>query len=83
MVFHGLQERLRIAHEVASALEYMHSTQPPLAHLNVKPANILLSRQMQAKVTAIVQLSMLMAASLVELVLSALMAVEPLWRSHV
>jgi serine/threonine protein kinase len=46
-----MQDRLRIAHEVASALEYMHSAQPPLVHLNVKPANILLTPQMLAKVS--------------------------------
>ncbi|KAK9832963.1 hypothetical protein WJX74_003058 [Apatococcus lobatus] len=37
-----LSQRLKIAFEVASALEYLHQLQPAIAHLDVKPANVML-----------------------------------------
>ncbi|CAI5464191.1 unnamed protein product [Closterium sp. Yama58-4] len=37
------QHRVRIAHEIASGLLYLHRSQPPMIHRDLKPANVLLS----------------------------------------
>ncbi|CAI5537403.1 unnamed protein product [Closterium sp. Naga37s-1] len=39
----ALAHRVRIAHEIASALLYLHRSQPPMIHRDLKPDNILLS----------------------------------------
>ncbi|KAJ6327703.1 hypothetical protein OIU78_014544 [Salix suchowensis] len=44
------QERLQIAKDVAQGLEYLHDgCRPPIIHGNLKPANILLNENFQAK----------------------------------
>ncbi|XP_057453645.1 U-box domain-containing protein 35 isoform X2 [Lotus japonicus] len=44
-------ERFRIAWEVASALAFLHSTEPePIIHRDMKPANILLGRNLVSKI---------------------------------
>ncbi|KAK7401437.1 hypothetical protein VNO78_12921 [Psophocarpus tetragonolobus] len=44
-------ERFRIAWEVASALAFLHSSQPePIIHRDLKPANILLGRNLVSKI---------------------------------
>jgi serine/threonine protein kinase len=37
-------ERVRVAAEVAAALSFLHSAEPPIVHMDVKPANVLLGR---------------------------------------
>ncbi|KAJ4797474.1 Leucine-rich repeat protein kinase family protein [Rhynchospora pubera] len=45
------RERIRIAHESALGLEYLHEAcNPPLIHRDVKPNNILLGAQLEAKI---------------------------------
>ncbi|WVZ95237.1 hypothetical protein U9M48_041028 [Paspalum notatum var. saurae] len=47
----SLGQRIRIAMDVASALDYMHNQlTPPLAHCDLKPANVLLDYDMTARV---------------------------------
>ncbi|CAL5029852.1 unnamed protein product [Urochloa decumbens] len=47
----SLDERIRIAVDVASALDYMHNQlAPPLIHCDLKPANVLLDYDMTARV---------------------------------
>ncbi|KAL6839790.1 hypothetical protein ACP4OV_030478 [Aristida adscensionis] len=47
----SLGERIRIAMDVASALDYMHNQlTPPLIHCDLKPANVLLDYDMTARV---------------------------------
>ncbi|KAG5248562.1 serine/threonine-specific receptor protein [Salix suchowensis] len=44
------QERLQIAKDVAQGLQYLHDgCRPPIIHGNLKPANILLNENFQAK----------------------------------
>eukprot|EP00197_Chlamydomonas_leiostraca_P000020 CAMPEP_0202886216 /NCGR_PEP_ID=MMETSP1391-20130828/42060_1 /ASSEMBLY_ACC=CAM_ASM_000867 /TAXON_ID=1034604 /ORGANISM="Chlamydomonas leiostraca, Strain SAG 11-49" /LENGTH=972 /DNA_ID=CAMNT_0049569485 /DNA_START=65 /DNA_END=2985 /DNA_ORIENTATION=+ len=43
------QERVRVAAEVASALLYLHSAPEPIVHMDLKPANVLLDRNLTAK----------------------------------
>lgn len=43
------EDRVRIAAEVAAALLFLHSSQPPVAHMDIKPGNILLSKDRTAK----------------------------------
>ncbi|CAI5489982.1 unnamed protein product [Closterium sp. Naga37s-1] len=43
LVQQALAHRVRIAHEIASALLYLHRSQPPMIHRDLKPDNILLS----------------------------------------
>jgi len=46
-----LVQRLNIAADVASALDYLHNNcQPPIVHCDVKPSNILLGEDMVARV---------------------------------
>ncbi|KAJ3695093.1 hypothetical protein LUZ60_000470 [Juncus effusus] len=45
------KQRLRIAHESAQGLEYLHkSCNPPLVHRDVKTSNILLTANLEAKI---------------------------------
>ncbi|KIY93079.1 U-box domain-containing protein 34 [Monoraphidium neglectum] len=44
------QDRVRITAEVASALLFLHSAPEPIIHLDLKPANILLSRNLTSKI---------------------------------
>ncbi|XP_025810407.1 probable LRR receptor-like serine/threonine-protein kinase At3g47570 [Panicum hallii] len=47
----SLDQRIRIAMDVASALDYMHNQlTPPLIHCDLKPANVLLDYDMTARV---------------------------------
>jgi len=45
-----LVQRLNIAADVASALDYLHNCQPSIVHCDVKPSNILLGEDMVARV---------------------------------
>ncbi|XVF74469.1 hypothetical protein PTKIN_Ptkin13bG0112700 [Pterospermum kingtungense] len=46
------EERLRIAHEAAQGLQYLHyGCTPPIIHRDVKCANILLTEKLQAKLS--------------------------------
>ena len=42
--------KLKITSQIASAMSYLHSRSPPLLHRDLKGANILLSKEMVAKV---------------------------------
>ncbi|GJP38813.1 hypothetical protein CLOM_g23222 [Closterium sp. NIES-68] len=44
------QRRVGIAHEIASALLYLHRSHPPMIHRDLKPANILLSACDRSKI---------------------------------
>ncbi|XP_058735781.1 putative receptor-like protein kinase At3g47110 [Vicia villosa] len=47
----NLMERLNIAIDVASALDYLHNdSETPIVHCDIKPSNILLNEDMTAKV---------------------------------
>ncbi|KAI7755150.1 hypothetical protein M8C21_026020 [Ambrosia artemisiifolia] len=47
----SLLQRLQILIDVASALEYLHDGQPtPIIHCDLKPSNVLLDEDMQARV---------------------------------
>jgi len=43
------QDRVRIAAEVASALLFLHSAPEPIVHMDLKPANVLLSNTLTSK----------------------------------
>lgn len=45
-----MQDRVRIACEVASALVFLHSAPEPIVHMDLKPGNLLLSRSLVCKV---------------------------------
>ncbi|KAL4124217.1 hypothetical protein PRIC2_010054 [Phytophthora ramorum] len=44
------RDKIHMAIGVASALEYLHSRSPPIIHRDLKSKNILLTRQLEAKV---------------------------------
>ncbi|MEW5312959.1 MAG: hypothetical protein WDW38_004556 [Sanguina aurantia] len=44
------KDRVRIAAEVASALLFLHSAPEPIVHMDLKPANVLLDRNLTSKV---------------------------------
>ncbi|OWZ13296.1 TKL protein kinase [Phytophthora megakarya] len=44
-------EKTKIAMQICSALAYMHSLSPPVIHSNLKSRNVLLTGEMEAKVT--------------------------------
>lgn len=45
-------DRIRIAHEISLGLGFLHSAQPkPLVHGNLTPSNVLLDRNLVAKIT--------------------------------
>ncbi|CAL5214332.1 unnamed protein product [Lathyrus oleraceus] len=47
----NLMERLNIAIDVASALDYLHNdSETPIVHCDIKPSNVLLNEDMTAKV---------------------------------
>ncbi|KAE9289350.1 hypothetical protein PF001_g20079 [Phytophthora fragariae] len=48
---HWSQELLQLAVDMIEALVYVHSFTPPLVHRDLKSRNVLLSSEMQAKVT--------------------------------
>uniref|UniRef100_H3GID8 Protein kinase domain-containing protein n=1 Tax=Phytophthora ramorum TaxID=164328 RepID=H3GID8_PHYRM len=48
---HWSQELLQLAVDIIEALVYVHSFTPPLVHRDLKSRNVLLSGEMQAKVT--------------------------------
>lgn len=52
LVYLWLQDRLRVACEVVSALVFLHSAPEPIIHMDLKPANLLLSRSLVCKVSA-------------------------------
>ncbi|GLU14409.1 hypothetical protein SLE2022_309820 [Rubroshorea leprosula] len=43
-------QRLHIALDVARGLEYLHGREPPIVHRDLKPDNILLNKNMEAKI---------------------------------
>ncbi|GKV36597.1 hypothetical protein SLEP1_g44709 [Rubroshorea leprosula] len=43
-------QRLHIALDVARGLEYLHGRKPPIVHRDLKPDNILLNKNMEAKI---------------------------------
>ncbi|GLU14405.1 hypothetical protein SLE2022_309790 [Rubroshorea leprosula] len=43
-------QRLHIALDVACGLEYLHGRKPPIVHRDLKPDNILLNKNMEAKI---------------------------------
>lgn len=46
----GMEELLRIAIDVATAMQYLHNMQPQVVHRDLKPQNVLLDLQGRAKV---------------------------------
>lgn len=47
------QLKFRIVHETSLAMNFLHSIDPPLLHLDLKPGNILLDSNMHVKVRAL------------------------------
>lgn len=45
--------RFRIIHETAVGMNFLHCMKPPLLHLDLKPANILLDAHYHVKVEAL------------------------------
>ncbi|XP_070479229.1 ankyrin repeat and protein kinase domain-containing protein 1 isoform X1 [Equus przewalskii] len=45
------QLKFRIIHETSLAMNFLHSIQPPLLHLDLKPGNILLDSNMHVKIS--------------------------------
>lgn len=45
--------RLRILHQVALGMNFLHSLKPPLLHLDLKPGNVLLDGELHARVSGI------------------------------
>jgi serine/threonine protein kinase len=45
--------KFRIIHEISLAVNFLHSLKPPLLHLDLKPGNILLDKNMHVKVRAL------------------------------
>jgi serine/threonine protein kinase len=47
----SLEQRLEIAVDIMSALDYLHNhCQPPIVHCDLKPGNILIAEDMSARV---------------------------------
>ena len=44
------QDRVRVLHEVALAVLYLHSQASPIMHRDIKPSNVLMTKDMHAKV---------------------------------
>ncbi|XP_063063345.1 ankyrin repeat and protein kinase domain-containing protein 1 [Engraulis encrasicolus] len=44
-------KKFQMAHEVVMGMNFLHSMEPPLLHLNLKPANILLDGHLHVKVS--------------------------------
>lgn len=44
-------KKFMMIHEVTMGMNFLHSTSPPLLHLNLKPANVLLDHHLHAKVS--------------------------------
>ncbi|KAJ6651880.1 hypothetical protein lerEdw1_015960, partial [Lerista edwardsae] len=42
--------RLRVLHEVALGMNFLHSLKPPLLHLDLKPSNVLLDAELHVRV---------------------------------
>ncbi|KAL4348649.1 hypothetical protein GQ457_17G007440 [Hibiscus cannabinus] len=48
----GMNQRMKVAQDVASALEYLHhDCETPIVHCDLKPSNVLLDEEMTAHVT--------------------------------
>ncbi|NOT55273.1 MAG: serine/threonine protein kinase, partial [Deltaproteobacteria bacterium] len=58
-----LSEVLRIGQQIAQALEYAHSAQPPVIHRDIKPANILLETLSERVVVTDFGLAKILGAS--------------------
>lgn len=43
--------RLRILHQVALGMNFLHSLSPPLLHLDLKPSNVLLDGELHVRVS--------------------------------
>ncbi|XP_073922809.1 ankyrin repeat and protein kinase domain-containing protein 1 isoform X3 [Castor canadensis] len=43
--------KFRIIHEISLAVNFLHSLKPPLLHLDLKPGNILLDKNMHVKIS--------------------------------
>jgi serine/threonine protein kinase len=43
------RSKMRITHDVAKAMSYLHSFVPPVLHRDLKPSNVLISRDGRVK----------------------------------
>lgn len=44
-------KKFQIIHEASMGMNFLHSLQPPLLHLNLKPSNILIDDHLHVKVS--------------------------------